>query len=355
MTIPMNRNLKVALLGYGRAAEHIHLPVLKELQGVDLVALAEEDPSRRTQGQRILPEAKVFESFETLLEQADVDAAVITLPNALHEPAAISAFSRGLHAYLEKPLAPTLAAGRAIITAWRAAGTVGMVGHNYRFGSMQNEARQLLAEGAVGQLVAVQSVFSTPARDLPRWKRSRATGGGALLDLASHHLDLLPWLLQSRPVTISCHLRSVHSEDDTAAVRLELENGLVAQTLASISAVEDDRIEIYGDAGRIVIDRYRNDRLEVHPANLDGVRLLRFSNAVRSLTSPSYWHRKLRGGVPEASFRQALREFSTAAQQGRQARPDLDDGLRCLSLMEAAMRSETESRTIRINAEAGIE
>jgi predicted dehydrogenase len=351
----MNRDLKVALFGCGRAAQSLHLPVLKELDGVEVAAMAEEDPLRRDQGKRLVPEAEVFDSYQSLLEQADVDAAVITLPNSLHAPAAISAFARGLHVYLEKPLAPTLAAGNEILAAWRVAGTVGMVGHNYRFGTMQREARRSIAEGSIGRAVAVQSAFSTPARELPLWKQRRATGGGALLDLASHHLDLLPWMLQSRPVSVSCHLRSVRSEDDTAAVRLVMEDGLVAQILASISAVEDDRIEIYGDAGRLVIDRYRSDRLEIHPATLDGVRLHRASNAVRSLTSASYWHRKLRGGPPDESFWEALREFSRAAREGRQTTPDLDNGLRCLYLMEAAMRSAAESRTVMLTAETGIE
>jgi predicted dehydrogenase len=351
----MNRNLKVALLGCGRAAQSLHLPVLKGLDGVEVAAIAEEDPLRREHGKRLVPEARAFDSFQSLLEQADVDAAIITLPNSLHESAAIAAFSRGLHVYLEKPLAPTLAAGNEILATWRAAGTVGMVGHNYRFGTLQLEARRSIAEGSIGQVVAVQSVFSTPVRELPPWKKRRATGGGALLDLASHHLDLLPWMLQSRPASVSCHLRSIHSEDDTVAVRLVMEDGLVAQILASISAVEDDRIEIYGDGGRLVIDRYRSDRLEIHPATLDGVRLHRASNAVRSLTSPSYWHRKLRGGSPEESFWEALREFSRAAQEGRQTTPDLDDGLRCLTLMEAAMRSAAESRTVKLTAETRIE
>jgi myo-inositol 2-dehydrogenase/D-chiro-inositol 1-dehydrogenase len=227
-----------------------------------------------------------------------------------------------------------------------------MIGHNYRFGSMQGEARRLIAEGHVGQVVAVQTIFSTPARALPDWKRQRETGGGALLDLASHHLDLLPWLLQSRPVAIACHLRSVHSEDDTAAIRLELEDGVVAQILATISSVDDDRIEVFGDEGRMVIDRYRSDQVEVHPTTLERVRVVRVSNAVRALTSLSYWQRKVRGEISEASFHKALNEFSRAAREGRPAKPDLDDGLHGLSVLDAAMRSATEARTIRFDAEA---
>jgi predicted dehydrogenase len=132
-----------------------------------------------------------------------------------------------------------------------------------------------------------------------------------------------------------------------------MEGGVAVHILATISSVEDDRIEIYGDAGRIVIDRYRSDRVEVHPTTLDRVRLLRVSNAVGALTDLSYWQRKLRGGVPEASFSAALNEFSLAAREGRPARPDLADGLRVLSLLDAAMRSAGEARTIQIEPEAG--
>ena len=349
----MNRKLRVALLGYGRVAEHIHLPVLMSLEGVDVVAIAEADAARREEVSRSLPDAAVFDRIETLFGETQIDAAVITLPNALHAGAAVAAFARGLHVYLEKPMAPTLVAAREVVIAWREAGTIGMIGHNYRFGSMQGEARRLVAEGRIGRVVAVQAVFSTPSRDLPDWKRQRETGGGALLDLASHHLDLLPWLLQTRPLAISCHLRSVHSDDDTAAVRLEMEGGVAVHILATISSVEDDRIEIYGDAGRIVIDRYRSDRVEVHPTTLDRVRLLRVSNAVGALTDLSYWQRKLRGGVPEASFSAALNEFSLAAREGRPATPDLADGLRVLSLLDAAMRSAWESRTVQIETEDG--
>ena len=157
--------------------------------------------------------------------------------------------------------------------------------------------------------------------------------------------NLAPWPL-------ACHLRSVHSEDDTAAIRLELEDGVVAQILATISSVDDDRIEVFGDEGRMVIDRYRSDQVEVHPTTLERVRVVRVSNAVRALTSLSYWQRKVRGEISEASFHKALKEFSRAAREGRPAKPDLDDGLHGLSVLDAAMRSATEARTIRFGAEA---
>ncbi|MDA1178219.1 MAG: Gfo/Idh/MocA family oxidoreductase, partial [Planctomycetota bacterium] len=198
------------------------------------------------------------------------------------------------------------------------------------------------------EIIAVQTVFSSDAQALPAWKRRRATGGGALLDLASHHFDLICWLVNSSPLSISCTLRSTYSEDDTAMVQLEFENGVVAQIMASLCAGDNDRLEIYGTAGRLVVDRYRSDRVEIHPMTLDRVRAQRFADAARAFASPSYWKAKLTKGGPEASFWRALGEFADSSLANRSPSPDLLDGLRSLALVEAAERASAERRRMPI-------
>ena len=344
----MIKKLKVALLGCGRASHYIHLAALTGLPNVELTALAESDPERCSEAAKRAPRAETFSDFRELLERADVEAAVITLPNRLHVPAAVAAFRRGLHVYVEKPLALSLAESDEVMTAWRASGSVGMIGHNYRFSPMHEKARRLIGEGRIGGIVALQSVFSTVGRDLPQWKRRRETGGGALLDLASHHLDLAGWFIGAVPVAIACSLRSAQNEDDTVVLQLEFEGGTIAQTLASLSTVEDDRFEIYGDSGRIVVDRYRADDVEVHPPTLERVRLRRFTYAARALASPAYWRAKIAKSGPEVSYWRALSSFAEAALQGRSERPDLMDGYRCLALLEAAEQSAREGRRVRV-------
>lgn len=347
----MAKKLRVALLGCGRAARYLHLPVLLGLPKVELTALAESDAQRRAEAARRVPGAQTYDDFSKLIDEADVEAAVVALPNPFHVPAAVAAFRRGLHVYVEKPLAGSIEEASGAVAAWRGTGRVGMIGYNYRFGPMHQEARRRIAEGEIGEVVAIQSVFATPVRELPEWKKRRATGGGALLDLASHHLDLACWFTGARPVAISCSLRSMKSDDDVATTQMEFEGGVIAQAMASIAAVEEDRFEIYGDRGKIVVDRYRSDRAEMHPATLKGVRLRRFRFAAGALASGGYWSRKFRSAGPEASFWRALGEFADAALDGRQAQPDLSDGLRCLIVLDAADRSAREGRRIQLGAD----
>ncbi len=321
------------------------------MPSVELTAIAELDPALRDEASRRVPSSAAYADFRELLAEAQVDAVVIALPNPLHVSAAVAAFDRGLHVYLEKPLGLSLDEGRKVVRAWRNSGRVGMIGYNYRFGPMQVEARRLIAEGRIGKVVAMQSVFSSAARDLPAWKQRRETGGGALLDLASHHLDLAAWLLDAEPVAVGCTLGSLHSEDDTAMLQLEFENGPTAQITASITAVENDRFEISGDAGRIVFDRYRSDKIEIHPPSLERVRLLRAGYAFRDLASFSYWRRKFTDAGPEESYWRALGAFVDAALADRQAAPSLDAGYRGLEIIEAAERSAREGRKVELRAE----
>jgi predicted dehydrogenase len=342
----MSARLKIALLGCGRAARYLHLPVLMKLPQVELLAVAEAESERRAEVQASCPAANVFESYEELLSESELDAVVISLPNSLHVPAAAAAFARGLHVYLEKPLATSLAEARSLIPAWQSSGRGGMIGHNYRFGPMQQQARSTIAAGRIGEIIALQTVFSSAGEDLPRWKRQRETGGGALLDLASHHFDLACWLVDSSPVAISCSLRSLNSEEDTVMVQLEFKNGVIAQVMASLCAGENDRFEVYGTKGRLVVDRYRSDRVEMHPKSLDRVRMLRFAHAAKALASPSYWKPKLMEAGPEVSVWRALSEFADSSLENRRPKPDLLDGLRSLALVEAAECASTERRKV---------
>jgi len=344
----LSEKLKVALLGFGQAAQYLHLPVLTGLSQVELVAIAEPRSACKEAAKAACPAVAVFESYQTLLSETDPDAVVIALPNDLHVPAAKAAFARKKHVYLEKPIATSLAEARSLIPTWRASGRVGMIGHNYRFGMMQQSAHSAIAAKSIGEIITLQTVFSGNAHALPDWKRERATGGGALLDLASHHFDLVCWLVDSLPATVSCCLRSMSSEDDTAIVQLQFENGVTAQIMASLCAGDNDRLEVYGTKGRLVIDRYRSDRVEVHPKSLNRVRALRFANAAKALASPSYWRGKLPGAGPENSFWCALDEFATAALENRSTKPDLIDGLRSLSLVAAAEEAAAQGCEVRI-------
>ena len=174
--------MRVGLLGAGRIARRFHLPILASMPGVDLVAVAEPMADARDACLTLAPGTASFHAdFAELLDAHPLDAVVICLPPALHSRAAVAGFARGLHVYVEKPLAISAGDGRGMLDAWRRAGTVGMVGFNHRFHPLARALKDEVARGRVGDVTRVRTAFAGAQRTLPAWKRAREFwrwGGG---------------------------------------------------------------------------------------------------------------------------------------------------------------------------------
>jgi predicted dehydrogenase len=226
-----------------------------------------------------------------------------------------------------------------------------MIGFNYRFNKLYAAARRHVRSGRLGKLVAARTVFSTAGTDAPDWRRARASGGGALLDLGSHHVDLVRFIFDDEVREVFADVWSRRGEDDCAALRLRLDGGLIVQSFFSTGAVEEDRLEIYGDEGKLSLDRYLSPDVRVSEPTLGSARLKRLGRALGGLRQSPYLLEKLRAPAREPSFTKALCAFVAAALEGdREAKPDIEDGYRSLSVVVAA---EESARTRRAVAVAG--
>ncbi|MCS6925822.1 MAG: Gfo/Idh/MocA family oxidoreductase [Candidatus Binatia bacterium] len=348
----MSPAVKIGLIGCGRIAQLVHLDVLRRLPGAELVALADVDPRRRREASRRVPGTAAFADYHELLARPEVEAVVICLPHALHAEAAIAALQQGKHVYLEKPLATNLDDARRVLSAWRDTGVVGMIGFNYRFNALYQTVKQYIQEGKLGELVSVRSVFSAAPRALPAWKQQRQSGGGALLDLALHHIDLVRFVFEQEVCEVFAQLRSQRSEDDSAVLHLRLVDGLLVQSFFSLSAIEEDRFELYGTAGKLAVDRHRSFNVEItDPACAHRARLGRLGRRMwAALRGPYLWD-KLLAPRREPSYRAALLQFVTAVRTNLAVRPNFQDGYRSLAVVAAA---EQSARTGRMVALTGL-
>lgn len=339
--------LRIGLAGCGAAALEIHLPILARLPGVVVAAVAETDPARRARALERVPSAIAVGRWEQLLDRDDLDAVVLCLPSGLHAEAARLAVERGLHVYLEKPLATTTADAAGVVEAWRGSGVVGMMGFNYRFNRLYRSASRLLEEGALGSVVAARSVFAI-AGDLPAWKRSRAEGGGALLDLAPHHVDLVRFLFDSPIREVFAEVRSVRTEEDTAVLEIRLADGTPVQSFFSLTAAEEERFEVYGRDGKLVVDRSRHQDVVVESPWRKGARLRRWRRAAGSVRHAPYVLEKRRTPGHEPSYRSAFESFVAAVESGTGVRPDFEDGLANVEILAAAERSARSGRAVEV-------
>lgn len=341
--------LKVGLIGCGRIAQLVHLNVLRNLPGVELAALAELDPQRRAEASQRAPGAMSVADYQELLAMPEVEAVVICLPNALHVEAAVAAFEQGKHVYLEKPLATNLPEAQSVLTAWRRAGAVGMIGFNFRFNPLYQALKQRLQSNRIGELISARSVFSTAAHSRPQWKHTRQSGGGVLLDLASHHVDLVHFLFDQPVGEVAATVRSQQSEDDSALLQLRLADGLLVQSFFSMSAIEEDRFEIYGQAGKLAVERYSSVDVEITEPAAAFARFKRWGRHLTSLLRSRYILKKLLAPSHEPSYQAALAHFVAATQGRHPARPDLQDGYRSLAVIEAAEESARTGRIVSLD------
>lgn len=340
--------VKLALAGCGRIVQLVHLEALRRTPGVRVVAFAEPDPGRRAEAARRLPSAAAVADLGELLAMPGPEAVLVCLPTDRHAEAASAVLDAGKHLYLEKPIATGMAEARGVLDSWRRSGKVGMIGFNYRYHPTYRDLRGRIAAGAVGDLLTIRTAFSTPARALPGWKQRRETGGGVLLDLASHHVDLVRFLTGREPVEVSARVESRASEEDAATLELTLEGGTVVQSFFAMCSVDEDRVEVYGTSGKLAVDRHYAAGVEALGVRRDGVRMSRLGRSLRSLGDSPAVRRRLLRRRDEPSYAAAFAAFAAAVRGEAAASPDLEDGARSLAVIAAAEESARSNRRIRI-------
>jgi myo-inositol 2-dehydrogenase/D-chiro-inositol 1-dehydrogenase len=177
--------VRTAVLGLGRIGID-HLGTLSRLPGVDVVAVSDLDTGRMSAAKASLGGAvSVYERWETMLEDTQIDALFVCTPPRHHADPAVAAMAKGIHVYLEKPLARSLEDAHAIVDAARS-GAVCAVGYQWRAIDFLDELRDELADQAIG-LLASQSLAAAYPRS---WFLDWEEGGGILFELASHDIDL---------------------------------------------------------------------------------------------------------------------------------------------------------------------
>ena len=227
--------LATAVVGCGAIAGW-HLDAI-DRAGIPITVTAAVDPDEH-QAQRVADRtgAAPYASLTAALAHRDFDAAIIAVPHHLHEPVATEALGAGLHVLLEKPLAPTVGACDRILAAATAAGTVFMVAENAQYWPEVLTVRDLIRDGAIGDVITARAATFFPALgefyggDSP-WRFSRAAaGGGVVIDTGSHWLrPLRVWLGEVDEVVAALgHPHPGMEGESLCRALLRFESGTVA-------------------------------------------------------------------------------------------------------------------------------
>ena len=338
--------LRVAVLGCGGVARQYHLPILRSDARVELIGAA--DPAAESRRAAAAADGRLELSADPLelLDTQAPDAAVICAATPAHAELATAVAGRGIHLYLEKPVATDERGAEAVLAAAANSGAVTQVGFNLRFHAQLIELRRLLNEAGAGagaegvgarpRRARATLIEKLPARAGVEWKRRRSSGGGALLDLGSHAFDLARWLFGEEIAAIdAAEIRSERSEHDGATVAFTMSAGTAVELTVGFGPEAVHRWELAGPEGP------RGSRSE-----------LRFDawppRVSRGRRQSLGWELSRRARtvllVPrrEPSFAPALGAFVAACtgERGRRAElPAIADGVASLHAVLAAERA----------------
>jgi len=242
-------DLRAGLIGLGMMGRH-HGRILKSLPGVELVAVA--DPGGDPHG--VAGTLDIGASVQHLIE-AGIDYAMVAVPTAFHEETALALAEAGIHAMVEKPLAPTEESARRMAKAFADKGLVGGVGHIERYNPALQSLRSRLEAGELGD---VYQVITRRQGPFP----ARIADVGVVKDLATHDIDLTAWVTQSTFVSVAAQtaLKSGREHEDLVAVVGKLADGTVTSHLVNWLSPMKERVTIVtGERGTFVADTLTAD------------------------------------------------------------------------------------------------
>ena len=193
--------LKVGVAGCGAIAVDKHLPGLQKLDTVEIMAFFDRHPERAEAARQKFgaPGARVFGSYAEMLAEGGLDVVHICTGNKSHAEMAIAALEAGLHVMCEKPMAATAAEARQMVAASRRTGKKLSVAYQNRFRPDSLALHEICKNGELGEIYLAKA-HAVRRRAVPTWGSflNRETqGGGPLIDIGTHALDLALWMMGS--------------------------------------------------------------------------------------------------------------------------------------------------------------
>mgnify|MGYP005837737833 CR=1 FL=1 len=304
--------------------------------------------------------------YRDLLARDDIHIVNVCTPNHLHAEQVIAALNAGKHVYCDKPLAMNSAQAAEITETASKVGTTCQITFHNRFSPAIMRARQMAEDGFLGEVVSfraayLHSGYLDPNRPISWRLQIEKSGGGALVDLGSHAIDLLR-LLVGEFTRVNARLRTIVTErpaaagskelvpvtvDDIAVAQLELAGGCVGTLEASrvaTGAQDDLRLEIHGTRGALRFDLmdpnwlYAYDDTRPH-FPLGGDRGWTRIECVQNYPRPH----ALPGGKTPVGWSKfhiaSIYDFVSNVAAGRSGSPSFADGLAVHRVIDAAVRS----------------
>ncbi|MGW5983331.1 Gfo/Idh/MocA family protein [Bacillus mycoides] len=258
--------LKVGVIGCGSIAQYRHLPEYEANPYVQIVAVCDSNKKRAKEVANKYG-VNMYTDYNELINCEELDAVSVCTPNDLHASISIVALQSGIHVLCEKPMATSKKDAEMMIEAAEKSGKKLMIGHNQRFVTSHQKAKQLIENGEIGKIYSFRTAFghsgpenwSVDGKESWFFKKDEAFLG-AMGDLGVHKADLIRYILNEEITEVGAFVetsaKTFSNVDDCAVCMLKSESGIIGTLAASWSYVskEDNSTIIYGEKATLRLE-----------------------------------------------------------------------------------------------------
>ena len=232
------------------------IPAMQKGQACDIVAIASRDLARAQAAAQRLGIPRSYGSYEALLADPDIEAVYNPLPNHLHVPWSLKALEAGKHVLCEKPIAMSVAEAEQLLAAARELPELKvMEAFMYRLHPQWRLAKQLVADGKIGELRTIQTFFSYHLTDPGNIRNIPDAGGGGLMDIGCYCISLSRFIFGAEPRRVMgiVEYDPVFQTDRLTSAIMDFGRGTSTWT-CSTQLLPYQRVNLYGTEGRVDIE-----------------------------------------------------------------------------------------------------
>lgn len=327
------KTVRWGVLGCSGIGKSRTIPGLLSCENAELYAIAGRNEEKLKVYAEPFAPKKLYTDYQALLDDENVDAVYLPLPNGIHMEWVKKAAAAGKHILCEKPMALTEEQVREMFAAAKEHGVLLEEAYAYRHAQLVQKVKEIVDSGAIGRIRYLESKHSTFDTNRSGIRYQKGNGGGAVYDVTCYNVSLASYLFGKDPedMSVYCGFDKETGVDVSDAVMLRYEEGVTAMLYAGLDAYRRGCYSILGETGRIDVD---------HKFNSSGVCHIRVSTGARpqgaeyvdeTTTEYTIW--------VDYNYKKEIELFSDAVLNGSALTVSEEESLRTARVCDAIRRA----------------
>lgn len=327
------KTVRWGVLGCSGIGKSRTIPGLLACENAELYAIAGRNEEKLKVYAEPFAPKKLYTDYQALLDDENVDAVYLPLPNGIHMEWVKKAAAAGKHILCEKPMALTEEQVREMFAAAKEHGVLLEEAYAYRHAQLVQKVKEIVDSGAIGRIRYLESKHSTFDTNRSGIRYQKGNGGGAVYDVTCYNVSLASYLFGKDPedMSVYCGFDKETGVDVSDAVMLRYEEGVTAMLYAGLDAYRRGCYSVLGETGRIDVD---------HKFNSSGVCHIRVSTGARpqgaeyvdeTTTEYTIW--------VDDNYKKEIELFSDAVLNGSALTVSEEESLRTARVCDAIRRA----------------